>query len=247
MRPVDPDRHEKSREARDAAWKKHEPNWRFRAPPLTFIVAWNAALDHAAQEQPCLECTTIGQSACPDHAQEQPEHPLAKLAAEQRSLTPEERAVLDHHFWELIAQEQPAPPAARTQSARDWMEERRSIYTGLAACHAIELADRADAAEAWKRSAMVVLSEWDKAHVAAGKPGKLGESMALATAREIESLRTQLAAAQDEARRLREALENLCIAVTCVGVRHPKEREILQEYYDAARAALAAQKEGKES
>jgi hypothetical protein len=61
---------------------------------------------------------------------------------------------------------------------------------------------------------------------------------------QCDQLRAQLAAAQAEAARLREALCNLCAAVAATGGRHPKEWELLKESYDTARAALA--KEGDE-
>lgn len=41
----------------------------------------------------------------------------------------------------------------------------------------------------WKREALVVLDEWDSVWKAAGRPGKLGESIALATATEVEHLK----------------------------------------------------------
>lgn len=40
----------------------------------------------------------------------------------------------------------------------------------------------------WKAEAMTVLGEWDKVHAALGKPGQLGESMALASLAEINPL-----------------------------------------------------------
>lgn len=236
MRPLDPDRHDKSKAARDAAWKKHEPNWRFRAPPLTFIVAWDAALDHAAQEQrnpvlgpECPKCGTI---------------PL--------NLPPEKVAEIRALFPELDAQEQPAPPAAPTQSAREWVRKKLFQATDLKvwAIHmedALKLADRADAAEAQEKQAR---DGWRAAEIALDAwMAKLRneQGLRLIALVERDDLRAQLAAAQDETRRLREALDNLCVAVAGAGVRHPKERELLQECYDAARAALAAQKEGEES
>ena len=240
MRPLDPDRHDKSKAARDAAWKKHEPNWRFRAPPLTFIVAWDAALDHAAQEQrnpvlgpECPKCGTI---------------PL--------NLPPEKVAEIRALFPELDAQEQPVPPAAPTGSARDWLaswyDETRPAKHVYG--FAVDLADRADAAErrlATSQRARKSLSDacdhLQAKMQAAREAIRTKEANELASAAEADTLRAQLAAAQDETRRLREALDNLCVAVAGAGVRHPKERELLQECYDAARAALAAQKEGEES
>jgi hypothetical protein len=44
----------------------------------------------------------------------------------------------------------------------------------------------------WKESAMSVLAEWDQAWEAAGKPGEIGSSIALATKDEIERLRRAL-------------------------------------------------------
>ena len=42
---------------------------------------------------------------------------------------------------------------------------------------------------AWKAEAMVVLSEWEAAWEAAGRPGQLGSSKAAATTHEIRRLR----------------------------------------------------------
>lgn len=50
------------------------------------------------------------------------------------------------------------------------------------------LFDRIDRLEGWKAQALSVLNDWDKAWVAAGHPGPLGSSKALATAAEIERL-----------------------------------------------------------
>ena len=257
MRPVDPDRHEKSREARDAAWKKHEPNWRFRAPPLTFIVAWDAALDHAAQEQrnpvlgpECPKCGTI---------------PL--------NLPPETGAKIRALFPELDAQEQPAPPAATTGSAREWLERderewplpihaERIVFEGCDSVtmapdaylalyeDATQLADRADAAEAQEKQAR---DGWRAAEIALDAwMAKLRneQGLRLIALVERDDLRAQLAAAQDETRRL---LELIGLASTSFSMLEaylgPQWVEAVANmglsgpYKIHARAALAAQKE----
>ena len=59
-------------------------------------------------------------------------------------------------------------------------------------CELLEVKAKLIAAEQWKEGAITVLSEWNKAWVAAGKPGKIGESIALATAKEITRLKTRI-------------------------------------------------------
>ncbi len=49
----------------------------------------------------------------------------------------------------------------------------------------------------WKAEALEVLGQWQTAWHAAGQPGRLGESISLATAREIERLRFENAAWRD--------------------------------------------------
>jgi hypothetical protein len=48
----------------------------------------------------------------------------------------------------------------------------------------------------WKAEALIVLTEWDRVHVAAGSPEKLGESRATATLAAVD----RLTAERDEAR-----------------------------------------------
>jgi len=51
------------------------------------------------------------------------------------------------------------------------------------------LADALEAAQDWKAQAMTVLSEWEATYEAAGSPGRLGQSKAVALREEIERLR----------------------------------------------------------
>lgn len=52
----------------------------------------------------------------------------------------------------------------------------------------VEAADEIERLREWKAEATVVLGRWTAAWVAAGRPGALGESIAKATADEIERL-----------------------------------------------------------
>jgi hypothetical protein len=49
----------------------------------------------------------------------------------------------------------------------------------------------------WKADALELLAQWDAAWVAAGRPGRLGQSIAECTTREIERLRAECAAWRD--------------------------------------------------
>ena len=60
-----------------------------------------------------------------------------------------------------------------------WLEDAARL-----AAHVAEL-------ERWKQEAIVVLGEWDEVHIALGKPGRLGESKALASAARVAELRDQ--------------------------------------------------------
>jgi hypothetical protein len=53
---------------------------------------------------------------------------------------------------------------------------------------------------AWKESAMSVLAEWDKVWETLGKPGRLGDSIAVASKKEIERLQGQVNSLIDELR-----------------------------------------------
>lgn len=50
----------------------------------------------------------------------------------------------------------------------------------------------------WQREAIIVSDQWDKVYEAAGKPGKLGDSMAMATKAEVERLRADYRSYHDE-------------------------------------------------
>lgn len=65
-----------------------------------------------------------------------------------------------------------------------------------------------DDLKVWKQSAIAVQHAWDAAWIAAGKPGKLGESMAATIMQEIHRLKAENAAQAAEIGWLRKALKN---------------------------------------
>lgn len=186
------------------------------------------------------------------------------------------------------AQEQPAPPAAPTGSARELVEtgieaaliyitelrqpgsteqfvkavdyltplqtltDRTMLETAarIIAAKFGSLADRADAAEAQEKQAR---DGWRAAEIALDAwMAKLRneQGLRLIALVERDDLRAQLAAAQDETRRLREAASNLIKTVMIPDLENGENWRVHQlktGYIRELRAALAAQKEGKES
>ncbi len=138
----DRDRHEKSR----GAFEKAYP-FGTSATEITMKMvvwdAWTKALDHAASE-----------------AREKV-HPLVELMKNQRSLTDDERQILDKYFWDSMSSDATPPPTApgtpRTDAEKKWtfgdnrpgmsfdcvtVDFARTLERELAQC-----AQRTDAAE----------------------------------------------------------------------------------------------------
>lgn len=55
-----------------------------------------------------------------------------------------------------------------------------------------DLADENERLRAWKAEALAVLAQWDEVHAALGSPGRLGQSMAVASREQVERLRGEL-------------------------------------------------------
>lgn len=140
-------------------------------------------------------------------------------------------------------QQQTDPPtAAETQSAGEWVRERCIRLAEIEGDHTVSAGTAPDTQDEPRTCPYCDQPRQDTFENRFSF--KCGTSLRADDQKTIKQgdacqLRAQLAAAQAEAGRLREALDNLCIAVAGAGVRHPKERELLQECYDAARAALA--------
>ena len=66
-------------------------------------------------------------------------------------------------------------------------------YTFVEGAILTEAADRIEHLEQWKAEALTVLAEWENVWEAAGKPGPLGSSKALATMYHIEQARNEIA------------------------------------------------------